>query len=318
MQYRVKLIFDQKYNSGPKTRLICRRHYPVFPHYLHKSAYRSIGLKQLSRSLLYFYPYLMQRYFSLARTIVRTQSKVRHYTTEHVKNASILKARGTYAELQYAVDHSTPIPQQSIWDDLVKETEKLDNAHMMAPKAQGLLLNQLVGMLGARNLLEIGTFTGSSTLALASAVSDSGSLVSLDMDPTVQGMAADAINKAGLKADLRLGNALESLGKLSQERRQFDFVFIDANKSDYANYLDCILDNNMLAERGVIVVDNVLFWGQVHRTAGYESYDPNTTSKRILKASKAIHAFNEKVRNDPRLQVVVLPAFDGISIIRRK
>lgn len=199
----------------------------------------------------------MQRYFCLARAVVRTQSRVRHHTSGHIKNASILKARGSDGELKYATDYSTPIPQQPVWDDLIKETtDKLDNAHMMAPKAQGLLLNQLVGLLGARHLLEIGTFTGSSTLALASALPDSGSLVSLDADPAVQSMAAEAINKAGLKADLRLGDAMESLAKLSQEHRQFDLVFIDANKSDYPNYLDHILDNNMLADRGVIIVDN--------------------------------------------------------------
>ncbi|KAI7884773.1 S-adenosyl-L-methionine-dependent methyltransferase [Lichtheimia hyalospora FSU 10163] len=198
------------------------------------------------------------------------------------------------------------------------------NAHMMVSETQGKLLHQLAQLVNARRVLEIGTFTGYSTLAMASALPDNdttATVISLDRNEQAQSIAKKYIQGAQLekKVNFRLGNGLDLLQDLVQEEpsRQFDLIFLDANKSGYIPYFDYIMDHNMLADRGIIIADNVLFFGQVHRVAGYDD-TPLDASKNILGTAKKAHKFNQHVLSDPRVQVVVLPIFDGVSIIRKR
>ncbi|KAI9267944.1 O-methyltransferase [Phascolomyces articulosus] len=194
---------------------------------------------------------------------------------------------------------------------------------MMIAETQGKMLHQLIKLLGVSRILEIGTFTGYSTLAMASALhGDNDRLVTLERDPKPQALAKKYIKRLELedRIDFRLGPAMESLVAIAEERPrdQYDLVFIDADKKGYIPYYDFVMNNNLLSDRGIIVADNVLFFGQVHRIAGYQDDDTAKGSKNIRKKAKYAHEFNKHVLDDSRVQVVILPLFDGVSIINKK
>ncbi|KAG2227130.1 hypothetical protein INT45_003860 [Circinella minor] len=229
-------------------------------------------------------------------------------------------------EEKYSADMSTPFSPsvKAAMDDLAKQTrEQFGNAHMMIPETQGKMLHQLVQLFSVSRILEIGTFTGFSTLAMASALNDKNNkLISLERDPKPQALAKEYIKRLGFedRVDLRLGSAMESLSTLVEEmpQKQYDLIFIDADKKGYVPYYDFVMDNKLLSDRGIIIADNVLFFGQVHRIAGYEEKSIDEVSKNIRKKAKYAHEFNQHVLNDTRVQVMVLPLFDGVSIITKK
>ena len=173
---------------------------------------------------------------------------------------------------------------------------------MMVGHLEGALLAQLVAVTGARRILEIGTFTGYSALWMASALPADGSIVTCDIseEHVAIARAAFAGHEDGAKIDSRLGPALDTIASLDGP---FDLVFIDADKSTYDAYFEAVLPK--LAAGGVILVDNVLWRGQV--LAG-SSDDADTA---------ALIAFNDKVRDDRRVVAVMLPIRDGITVIRR-
>lgn len=173
---------------------------------------------------------------------------------------------------------------------------------MMVGHLEGALLAQLVAITGARRVLEIGTFTGYSALWMASALPASGTIVTCDVSEEHLAIARDAFaaHPDGAKIDSRLGPALATIAQLDGP---FDLVFVDADKSSYDAYFEAVLPK--LAAGGVIVVDNVLWRGQV--LAG-SSDDADTA---------ALIAFNDKVRDDPRVVAVLLPLRDGVTVIRR-
>ncbi|KAI7873013.1 O-methyltransferase [Spinellus fusiger] len=193
---------------------------------------------------------------------------------------------------------------------------------MMVGEAQAKLLHQWVDLLRPQRILEIGTFTGYSTLAMASALLPAAQLITLELNPNHATVARDFIKKAGLckQIELKQGPAKESLLSIVKQTPniQFDLIFIDADKGGYIHYFDEIINNNLLSERGLILVDNVLFFGQVHREAGYHDPQPIDASKNIKNIAKKVHAFNEHVLAEERVEVVVMPIFDGLSIIRKK
>ncbi|KAI8142473.1 O-methyltransferase [Fennellomyces sp. T-0311] len=192
---------------------------------------------------------------------------------------------------------------------------------MMVSESQAKVLHQLVHLFGASRILELGTFTGFSTLAMATALRATDKLISIEVDPKPHAVACQYIEKLRLqdRVDLRLGQAMDSLVSLANDepRHQFDLIFLDADKRGYIPYFDFIMDNDLLSDRGVIIADNVLYFGQVHRTAGFESDKPVEASKRIRKGARYVHEFNQHVLHDPRVQVVMLPLFDGVSFIRK-
>jgi caffeoyl-CoA O-methyltransferase len=200
---------------------------------------------------------------------------------------------------RYAMAHTTPLPP--LLEELMDETKKEfgDLSRMLSGQPEGVLLQTLAAAIGARRILEIGTFTGFSAQMMAAALPDDGALITCDISPKHLEMARRYFDRSphGKKITVREGPALDTIKTLEPP---FDLVFIDADKTNYQNYYEACLP--LLAPKGLIAVDNVLWSGQV--------LDPNTDDAR------AIVAFNSHVRNDPRVTCVMLTVRDGITLIR--
>ena len=201
---------------------------------------------------------------------------------------------------RYAVEHTTALPDYL--NELTDYTyENMSIPQMLSGPIEGTFLQTLVWATGAKHVLEVGTFTGFSSQMMAAALPDDGILVTCDIDPEAAEVAREFYAKSphGHKIDLRLGPALDTLETLNDW--VFDVVFIDADKTGYAAYYEKAVE--LLAPRGVIAVDNVLWSGRV--------LDPQTDEDR------SIAAFNELVKNDSRVNHVLLPIRDGVMLIRR-
>jgi O-methyltransferase len=173
---------------------------------------------------------------------------------------------------------------------------------------EGQLLALLVGLAGAGSVLEIGTFTGYSTLCMARAVAADGVVVTLDVDGRWPAIGAEYWKRAGVsdRIDVRIGDAKRTLAALAGERggESFDLVFIDADKASYGAYYEAALEQ--VRPGGLIVVDNTLFFGRVVDPA---SQDPDTT---------AIRALNASLHDDPRVDVSLLTMADGVTLARKR
>jgi caffeoyl-CoA O-methyltransferase len=202
---------------------------------------------------------------------------------------------------RYATEHSSQEPPHLI--ALAEQTRERFRMHrMMVGPLEGRFLAALVAISGARHVLEIGTFTGYSALSMAEALPDDGTIVTCEVDERHAAVAREAIGASPYadRIEIRLGPALDTIATLDGP---FDLVFIDADKPGYPAYLDAVLP--LLAERGVVVADNVLRGGDV--------LDP----ARADEGTRAIIAFNERVALDPSLACVMLPIRDGVSLIRK-
>jgi predicted O-methyltransferase YrrM len=201
----------------------------------------------------------------------------------------------------YAVAHSSP---EAPWlAALAAETRDVSEAHgMMVGVLEGRFLEFLVFMTGARRVLEIGTFTGYSALSMAAALPADGRIVTCDIDPDTNAVARRHVAGSPFadRIEFRLGPALDTIRGLDGP---FDLVFVDADKESYLAYYEAVLPK--LADRGLIVVDNVLWSGRVLD----ESDDTVDTG--------AIRAFNEAVAADPRVVCVMLTVRDGVMLVRR-
>jgi caffeoyl-CoA O-methyltransferase len=203
--------------------------------------------------------------------------------------------------LAYIDSHSTPSSEQL--DELARETERsLGSPNMLSGPVVGRLLEFLVFTLEARSVLEIGTFSGYSALAMAEGLPSDGRIVTLEIDEAHAELARRAIAESphAKKIEIVLGPALESIERLPGP---FDFVFIDADKDQYLDYYEAVLPK--LAPRGLIAADNTLRSGRV--------LDENDKHP----ANEGIRAFNERARNDPRVRCVILSVRDGVTLIRR-
>ena len=187
--------------------------------------------------------------------------------------------------------------------DAVVELER----EMISGHVEGRFLAMLVRLLGARQVLEVGMFTGYSALAMAEALpADGGRLVACELDPEVAafGRVGFAGSAAGERIEVRIGPAATTLGGLAAAGESFDLVFIDADKDGYLGYVDAVLGGGLLAPGGLICVDNTLLQG--------EAYLPEWRSGN----GAAIAAFNEAIAADPRVEQVLVPLRDGITLIR--
>lgn len=203
-------------------------------------------------------------------------------------------------------------PESDALADLARQTRGQDwtrhagplEQEMLSGHVEGQVLKMLVHATGARRVLEIGMFTGYSALAMAEALPDGGELVACEIDADVAAMArrAFAASPAGGRIDVRVGPASQTLAALTGS---FDLIFVDADKGGYLGYLHTLLDTGLLDARGLLAVDNTLLQGQPW-TAGDRT--PNGT---------AIAAFNDAVAADPRVEQVVLPLRDGLTLVRR-
>jgi caffeoyl-CoA O-methyltransferase len=174
---------------------------------------------------------------------------------------------------------------------------------MLIGPHEGALLAMLVRLSGARRVLEIGTFTGYSALCMAEALPKNGRLITCELRAERAEIAQSFFKRSphGRKIKLRLGPALETLAGLPGSAT-FDFVFLDADKENYVNYYEAVLPR--LRSSGLIVADNVLWSGRV------------LAPKK--KSDRAVVAFNKHVRRDPRVECVMLPVRDGVSLIRKR
>jgi caffeoyl-CoA O-methyltransferase len=205
---------------------------------------------------------------------------------------------------QYLLGHSTPI--DAVQQDLIDETVALGGISMMqiSPE-QGAFMTMLTRLIGARDAVEIGTFTGYSSLAIARGLPADGSLLCCDVSEEWTATARRYWERAGVadRITLEIGPAAETLAGLPATE-QFDLAFIDADKPGYIEYYEQILTR--LRPNGVILVDNVLFGGGV--------IDPTVTDA----STEGIRAFNDHVIADDRVDCVMLAIGDGLSFIRRR
>jgi caffeoyl-CoA O-methyltransferase len=200
---------------------------------------------------------------------------------------------------QYAAEHSTPDPE--FFRRLEEETRATTTApQMMVGPLEGQLLGWLVRLSQARNVLEIGTFTGYSSISMALALPDGGRITSLDVNEETTAVARRYAAEAGVadRIDYRVGPALDELEQLDGP---WDLAFIDADKPNYVNYYEAVLPK--LADDGFIVADNVLWSGRVVEDDGEES-------------TQAIKAFNDHVAADERVERLMLTVRDGMTLIR--
>ena len=202
---------------------------------------------------------------------------------------------------EYAEAHTSP-PTGALRQLAEETTATLDGPQMMVGSLEGRFLEMLVFATGARRVLEIGTFSGYSSISMAAGLPPDGHITSCDISERHAEVARRHIELNGLsdRIEVVVGPALETIAGLDGP---FDLVFIDADKTNYANYYDAVLPK--LAPRGMIAADNTLWSGRV-----IESDDQEADTI-------AIREFNDLVANDPRVVNVLLTVRDGITLIRR-
>jgi caffeoyl-CoA O-methyltransferase len=205
----------------------------------------------------------------------------------------------------YLVAHGTP--PDELLTELAEETARRfpDQQTMQIAAEQGAFLRLLVQVVGARRAVEVGTFTGYSAICIARALAPGGRLLCCDVSEEWTAVARRYWQQAGVadRIDLRLGDARQTLAALPADE-PIDFAFIDADKTGYATYYEQLLTR--LAPDGVICVDNVLWSGRVVDEAADDA------------DTRAIRAFNDLVAADERVEAVMLPVADGLTLIRRR
>lgn len=196
--------------------------------------------------------------------------------------------------------------EAAIFEELRQETSALPQAGMQIGPDHGQWMQFLVRLTGARKCLEVGTFTGYSSLATALALPPEGRMICCDVSEEFTAIARKYWAKAGVaeKIELRLGPAVKTLATLKQEGHIFDFAFIDADKPNYPAYFDAAC--SLVRPGGLILIDNVLWSGQVA--------DPSFQDEDNVK----IREVNRLTGSDPRVETVLLPIGDGISVSRVK
>jgi len=207
---------------------------------------------------------------------------------------------------KYCIDHSArPSHLNAELFDKTHETQ--DMPQMLVGEMEASFLGFLIRSASVKRVLEIGTFTGYSALAMAADLPEDGELITLDVDPNSVKLAKEFWDRApwGRKIQSVLGPALETIPKL---QGQFDLVFIDADKENYKNYLDLILPR--LSGNGMVVVDNVLWSGKVVEGSKYDDHSPST-------ATKALREFNDYIKGRGDLYATMLPVRDGLYLIKR-
>lgn len=187
-------------------------------------------------------------------------------------------------------------------EKLTTETkETMEWPEMLTGPLEGRFLKLMVMISGAKRVLEVGMFTGYSALSMAEGLPEDGELITLEINDKAIEVASRYFENSpyGKKITIKKGAGLDSIKELTGT---FDLVFIDADKTNYSNYYEAILPK--LKSGGIILVDNVLYSGEV--------LDPQSEN------AKAIHAFNEKVSNDNRVDKVLLTIRDGVYLIVKK
>jgi len=198
------------------------------------------------------------------------------------------------------IDEEDPVLQE-----LDRETHlKVLGARMLSGNLQGQVLTMLSKMIQPERILEVGTFTGYSAICLAKGLTETGKLITIEVDDELEYLSASYFEKAGLagKIEQRIGPALQIIPEIDET---FDLVFLDANKREYIDYYNLIFGK--VRSGGFIIADNTLWSNKV-----LQKPSPDDAQ------TKGIIAFNKMVKTDSRVEKVILPLRDGMTIIRKK
>ena len=204
---------------------------------------------------------------------------------------------------EYVVAHSEAEPE--LLQQLTRETyQKILQPIMLSGPYQGRVLSMISKLKNPKNILELGTFTGYATLCLAEGLQEHGEIHTIDVNEELVDFQRKYFNKSayGHQIFQHLGNALDVIPTIN---KMFDLVFIDADKPNYVNYFHAIIDK--LNSGGIIISDNVLWHGKV-----IEPLDVKDTS------TKAVLDYNTLLKEDPRIETVLLPIRDGLTISRKR
>ena len=203
----------------------------------------------------------------------------------------------------YILEHIEP--EDPVLQELDRETHlKMAGARMLSGHLQGQALTMIAKMIDPLWILELGTFTGYSAICLAKGLQENGKLFTIEQNDELRDIARKYFIKSGLqhKITLLTGNAKEIIPSLSET---FDLVYMDADKREYVDYFNLVF--NKVRPGGFILADNTIWGGKV--------LEPTAISDR---QTQGIIAFNESVKNDSRIEKVILPLRDGLTIIRKK
>lgn len=202
---------------------------------------------------------------------------------------------------------SISLRESPLLQELRAETAKMPLARMQIAPEQGQFMALLVELMSARRIIEIGVFTGYSSLCMASAMPDDGLIVACDLSVEWTDIAKRYWQRAGVahKIDLRIAPAIDTLNALLETQTEsYDIAFLDADKENYPIYYEQCL--RLLRPGGLMIIDNVLWSGRVA--------DPSNDEPDTL----ALRSFNHKLHNDPRISLSILPIADGLSLARKR
>lgn len=206
--------------------------------------------------------------------------------------------------LDYIYEHT--IPLHPIQKDILNYNKTLgDIQRMQISEVQGYFLQLIIKINNVKNCLEIGTFTGFSSITMALALPKGGKIITLDHDEKIVHIAKNFFKKGNLdnKIETIIAPALKTLKELLQVGKKFDLIFIDADKGNYKNYYELCL--NLINEKALIIFDNVLWHGDVFK----KSVTDNQTN--------VMREFNKYIKDDNRIEKVILPLGDGLTICRK-
>ena len=202
---------------------------------------------------------------------------------------------------EYVLNHSQEEPE--ILKQLSRETwQKVLNPNMLSGAFQGRVISMISKIVYPKNILEIGTYTGYSALCLAEGMQKDGKLITIDKNEELEDFCAAFFEQSdySTQIDHRIGNALDIIPTLEEK---FDLVFIDADKSNYQNYFNLIVDK--MNPGGIILSDNVLWYGKVTEKANAKDLD-----------TIALQKYNNMINSDVRVESVMLPIRDGLTVTR--
>ena len=202
---------------------------------------------------------------------------------------------------EYVVDNSQKEPQ--ILQELTKETwQRVLNPRMLSGAFQGRILSMISKIINPKDILEIGTYTGYSAICIAEGISNEATIDTIDKNEELEDIQNKYFKKSGFRDQIKqhIGNALEIIPTLD---KKFDLVFIDADKSNYCNYFNLVIGK--MKKGGIILSDNVLWSGKVLEKLDKKDID-----------TKALLEYNRLLNSDPRVETVLLPIRDGLSISR--
>ena len=202
---------------------------------------------------------------------------------------------------EYVVDNSQKEPQ--ILQELTKETwQRVLNPRMLSGAFQGRILSMISKIINPKDILEIGTYTGYSAICIAEGISNEATIDTIDKNEELEDIQNRYFKKSGFRDQIKqhIGNALEIIPTLN---KKFDLVFIDADKSNYCTYFNLVIGK--MKKGGIILSDNVLWSGKVVEKLDKKDID-----------TKALLEYNRLLNSDPRVETVLLPIRDGLSISR--